>query len=114
MSVSLSDILTAAKNIVTALNNQAQTTISINGLQTVSNISAATLVKSSGGRVCSVSVIVAGSASGTIYDVNNVLGTSNPVFKIPTTVGVTFVNMPTTNGIVVAPGSGQTVSVSYS
>jgi hypothetical protein len=114
MSVSLSDILTAAKNIVTALNNQAQTTLSINGLQTVSNISAATLVKSSGGRLATVSVVVAGSAPGAIYDSNNITVKSSQLFSVPNTLGVTFVNMPTTNGIVVAPGPGQTVSVSYS
>jgi hypothetical protein len=114
MSVSLSDILTAAKNIVTALNNQAQTTLSINGLQTISSIVSTTVVKTSGGRVATVSVIVAGSAAGKIYDANNTVTTSSQVFAIPNTVGVTFVNMPTTNGIVVVPGTGQTVSVSYS
>ena len=114
MPASIDDILTAAKNWVTALNNNTQTYLNVNGIVSVSGMTSATLVKSSAGRVCNVIVVVGGSAVGKVYDVSTVAGTSNPVFTIPTTAGVYPVNCPTNNGIVVAPGTGQTISVSYS
>jgi hypothetical protein len=110
---SLDDIFTTAKNIVTALNNASQIYLNVNGLQTISGITSATVVKASAGRVASVSVIVAG-AVGKIYDATGSTSTSNPIYVIPATVGVVFVNLPVSTGIVVAPGSGQTVSVSFS
>ncbi len=110
---SLSDILTAVKNIVTALNNAAQTYLNVQGAQTLSSLTTATVVKGSAGRVCNVSVLVAG-AVGAIYDASSSAATTNKIFVIPATVGVFTVNMPTSNGIVVAPGAGQTVSVSFS
>jgi hypothetical protein len=111
---SLDDILTAAKNNVSATNNLAQSFLNVNGLVNSAGITAATLVKSSPGRVATVVVIVAGSGAGHIYDAISASATTNPLFVIPMTVGVTVLNMPATFGIVVAPGSGQTVTVSYS
>jgi|APFre7841882654_1041346.scaffolds.fasta_scaffold02802_5 hypothetical protein len=113
-NTSLSDILTAVKNIVTALNNAAQTYLNVQGQQNKAAITAATLVKNGSGRVATVSVIVAGSATGNIYDSSSTTVTSSPIFIIPTTVGITVVNIPVSIGIVVAPGSGQTVTISYS
>ena len=111
---SLDDMLTTAKNVVTAINGLAQTYLAVNGSRISSDLTAATLLKTGSGRVAVVSVIVAGSAAGKIYDANSASLTSGPIYEIPTTVGVTFVNLPVVNGIVVAPGTGQTVSVSYS
>ena len=110
---SLDDVFTTSKNIVTALNNVSQVYLNVNGLKTAAGITTATVIKASVGRVASVSVIVAGSA-GKIYDATSVSSTANPIYVIPATVGVVFVNMPVSSGIVVAPGSGQTVSVSFS
>lgn len=112
--ISLSDILTTAKNVVTAINGLSQTYLSVQGNQIYSDITAATLLKKGPGRVATISIIAGGSAAGTIYDTNNASLTNNPIFTIPTTAGVTFINLPVVNGIVVAPGTGQTVSVSYS
>jgi hypothetical protein len=114
MAVSLSDILTAVKNIVTALNNAAQTYSNVNGLQSNANIISATVVKNGSGRLATVSIVVGGSANGTIYDANSTVSTSLPIFTIPNTPGVIFANIPVTYGILVIPGSGQTVTVSYS
>lgn len=113
-NVSLSDLLTTIKNVVTALNNAAQTYLNINGLQNNANITTATVVKTTSGRLAMVSVIAGGSANGTIYDAINTTSTSTPIFTIPDTPGVFFANLPVTNGIVVVPGSGQIVTVSYS
>jgi hypothetical protein len=110
---SLSDILTTAKNVVTAINGLSQTYLSVQGNQISADITTATLLKKGSGRVATVSIIV-GGASGFIYDAASNAATSNPIYIIPNTVGIIFVNLPVVNGIVVAPGAGQTVSVSYS
>lgn len=112
-AVSLTDILTTFKLLVQAVNNWSTTELDINGNQSLSGITSATLVKASPGRVVTLSVIVAGAA-GTIYDANSTTDTSRPICVIPATAGVTQVNMTCQFGIVVAPGSGQTASVGYS
>jgi hypothetical protein len=114
MAASLDDILTAIKNGVQAINNWSQTNLQINGFLTASNITTATQVKNGQGRLCYVSVIVAGSTVGKAYDTVGTTSTANVIFTIPNTVGVTFVNLPVSNGLVIVPGTGQTVAVSYS
>jgi hypothetical protein len=111
---SLSDILTTAKNIVTAISQLGQTYLSVEGSQITTNITSATLVLSGQGRIARVSVIVAGSGAGSIYDASSASATTDKLWTIPTTVGITEINLPVNNGIVVAPGSGQTVAISYS
>lgn len=111
---SLSDILTAAKNVVTAISGLGQTYVSVQGAQSTGSVSAATLVQLGNGRVATVVVTTAGSAAGHIYDGNTAASTTNPVYVIPNTVGVYVVNMPVTLGLVVTPGTGQVVNVSYS
>ena len=111
---SLDDMLTTAKNVVTAINGLAQTYLAVNGSRISPDITAATLLKIGSGRVAMVSIIIGGSNSGTIYDTNNASLTNNPIFTIPDTPGIIFVNLPVVNGIVVVPGTGQTVSVSFS
>ena len=110
---SLTDILTAAKNIVTAINGAAQNYINVQGAQSLANITAPTLVKASAGRVVVVSVSVAG-AVGAIYDANSATATTNKLYVIPAATGVVILNIPTNFGIVVAPGAGQVVAISYS
>ena len=111
---SLSDILTAAKNLVAAVNGASQTYLGINGAQTLAKITSATVVQTGGGRVATVSIVVAGSAAGTIYDASATTDTTRPIYTIPATLGVVYLNMPVSYGIVVAPGTGQTISISYS
>lgn len=111
---SMSDILTAAKNVVTAISQLGQTYLSVEGSRLYSDITAATVVLSGQGRIARVSVVVAGSATGSIYDANDATATSNKLWTIPTTAGITEINLPVNNGIVVAPGTGQTIAISYS
>lgn len=111
---SLVDILTAAKNVVTAINNVAGTYLNVQGSQNIANISTASLIKIGSGRVASISVTTAGTTTGLVYDTNSASSTSNPIYVIPNTIGVTFVNLPVTNGIVVAVGTGQIVTISFS
>lgn len=113
-SVSLSDILTATKNVVTAINGVATTALSIYGNQNKAGITAATVVKIGAGRLVNISVIVAGSADGAIYDSGALGVTVAPLCVVPQTLGVTSVNLAVSNGILVVPGSGQTVTVGFS
>jgi hypothetical protein len=57
---SLDDMLTTAKNIVTAINGVSQTYLNVNGSRISANITAATLLKTGSGRVAMVSIIVGG------------------------------------------------------
>jgi hypothetical protein len=116
MSASLSDILTSVKNIVTALATEAANYLNVNGQVCTSGLIAPTIVKASAGRIASVSVIVAGAATGLIYDATSLTDTTKPLYVIPMAVGTApyVVNLPASFGIVVVPGSGQTVTVSWS
>lgn len=111
---SLGDIFTTAKNIVTAINGWSQTTLQVEGNASATEIAAAAVVKIGEGRIARVSVIVGGSAVGYIHDAILSTASGPRVYTIPNTVGVYEVNMPVSSGIVVAPGTGQTVSISYS
>ena len=79
------------------------------------NLTAATVVKSSHGYVATVAVIATSSTAGAIYDATSTSGntSANQIVVIPATVGVYKIDFPTKNGIVVAPGTGQTVTISY-
>ena len=111
---SVSDILTSSQNIASAINNVAATYLLVQGSRNAPNLSAATLVKLGSGRMATISILTAGSGNGHIYDTNTAASTANPIFTIPNTIGVIFVNMPVSFGIVVAPGTGQVVTISYS
>jgi hypothetical protein len=114
---SLSDILTSIKNLVTTLGTASNNFLNVHGQTTVCNITAATLIKSSAGRVAQVSVISGGSAPGAIFDVVSLTGArTKQLYVIPDTVGTApyIVNMPASFGILVVPGTGQIVSVSFS
>jgi len=114
MSASLSDILTAAKNIVTAINSAAQTYLNVNGTSSQTAITSTTLIRSGQGRLAAVVVVTGGSATGAIYDVSSATLTTNQIGIIPTVPGVYVFNIPYNNGLVIAPGTGQKITVSYS
>jgi hypothetical protein len=120
---SLSDILTAAKNIAVALNTAAQTYISVQGAKRsltltpslpVVSPAGVHLVSSGQGRLASVSVVVAGSADAMIYDSNLTTSLTEALAVVDNVLGVTVINMPYNSGLVVVPGTGMTLVVSYS
>ncbi len=113
-ATSISDVLTAIKNIVLALNNETQTYLNINGSSCAANIGTATVVKTSPGRIVTISVITPGSTTGLIYDGAAVTATTKPLAVIQSMVGIFPVNLVASDGIVVIPGTGQVVSVGYS
>lgn len=111
---SLSDLLTTAKNIASAINGVAQTYVSVQGARILQNITSAAVVNNAAGRLAVVTVTTAGTTTGIIYDADATGITTRPIYIIPNTVGVVFVNLPVVYGIVVVPGTGQAVTVSYS
>lgn len=115
---SLSDILTSIKNLVIALNGATQAFNNVNGVSTTEAISTTTVVKTTPGRVASVSIITAGSTTGTIYDSSSKQVTTAPLWVIPEAAKSTgepyVVNLPTDVGILVVPGSGQVLTLSWS
>jgi hypothetical protein len=110
----LDDILTTQKNGVVAVNAVAENTFGVQGRKTALEISSATQIYTGTAWVARVSVIVAGSA-GAIYDANTIASAiaGQRLCIIPATVGIHEIMMPVTRGIVVSPGAGMIVSVSY-
>jgi len=109
-----SDQLTVWRQLTQAVNNLAETILNINGKQNSPEISMTTLVKTGAGRVAIVSVTTAGSTEGQVFDTNLVTSTANLVALIPQDVGVYVLNIPVALGIVINPGGGMVVTVSYS
>ncbi len=89
--------------------------INIAGPNTALNISAATVVKSGVGVICRVNVTTAGTTAGSVYDFNATTGegAANLVASIPDVVGNYEVYFKCSTGILIVPGTGQVVSVSY-
>jgi dethiobiotin synthetase len=80
------------------------------------NITAATVVKAAPGRLIRISVVVAGTTVGTVNDTTTTgaAAASNEIASIANTIGTYELDWPCLVGIVVVPGTGQTVAVSYS
>ena len=122
---SLDDILTTQKNGVVSINGLTTAITRYLGYRTSDPITASTLVYAGAGRLASYSIIVAGSTDGFIYDsaTTALAAASNLMAAIPkpsTTadapvpgIGVFQAGMFFTDGLVVIPGTGQTVAVTY-
>ena len=67
------------------------------------------------GRLARVQVLVAGTTPGAAYDSATVAGAAiaNQIGAWPNTVGTYTIDMPFLKGLVVTPGTGQTVAVSF-
>jgi|SRR6478609_7768217 len=114
MAASLDEILTAAKNIVTAINNASRQYLIIAGAQIYEKITAPTLVVTGHGRLCVVSVYTAGTTVGMAYDATVTTDTTKPLCSIPMAVGVYRIDLPFDFGLVIVPGTGHGITVSYS
>lgn len=85
------------------------------GQSALNNITAATVVKPAPGRIVRVQVLVAGSAAGAVYDATSTSGNTvaNQVGVTPNVAGSYLIDHPCVNGVVVAPGAGQTLAVTF-
>lgn len=86
------------------------------------NISTPTVVKAvtpdqslAQARVVRLSVTVAGTTPGTVNDCATVAAAAiaNQIAVIPNTAGSVLIDFPLLAGLVVVPGTGQTVGVTY-
>jgi hypothetical protein len=116
MPASLDDILTVQKNAVVAVNTLGQATLRGLGTATSTTVTAATLVVTGKGYLVRVAVVVAGSGSGLIsnYTAATSVPASTALMATPTTVGVYRAGQVFTDGLVVTPGTGQSINVTYS
>lgn len=112
----LDDVLTTQKNGVVGLNNINQTYAYLGGTITSSTVTSQTLTVTGSGRLVSISVIVAGTTNGTVNNAQSTGGVTaaNALCAIPNTIGVYQCGCAFTAGLVVTPGTGQSVNVTYS
>ena len=116
MTASLSDLLTAQKNGVVAINNVAQTNQKSLGTQTSSTVTSSTVIITGSGYLVNFSVVVAGSSVGTIYNASTTGGAaaSNALCVIPDATGIYKAGQAYSTGLVVVPRTGQSVNITYS
>jgi len=116
MTASLADILTTQKNAVIGVNNISDTLYNLEGFRNSREISTVTFLQQGDSWIARVSVIVAGSSTGLIYDAPSagLAGTGNRLYVIQNTVGIQEVKLPANQGIVVQPGTGMILCVAFS
>lgn len=88
------------------------------GARSALNVSATTLIKAGAGTLFKVVIVTPPTAAGAIYDsaTTGGISTSNLIDTIGTGLASSYVfdlAWPCANGIVVNPGTGGVVSVSY-
>lgn len=114
----LDDILTTQKNGVNAINSLGQSLKLYNEGQYTSNtVTTSTFIAAGSGRLVSVAVVIKGSADGLIHNAGSVgaISLSNRLCAAPTAAsGVYPVGAKFTNGLVIVPGTGQALNVTYS
>ena len=113
---SLDDILTVQKNGVVALGNLNQATLRDAGTNTSATVTSSTVIYVGPGRVVNYAVVIAGTGAGGVYNASTTAGAnaSNQLCSIPTTVGVFPTGQTFSNGLVITPGAGQSINVTYS
>jgi len=116
MPASLDDILTVQKNAVVAVNTLGQATLRGLGTTTSATVTAATLVVTGKGYLVRVAVVVAGSGSGLIsnYTSTTSVPASTALMATPATIAIIETGQVFTNGLVITPGTGQSINVTYS
>ena len=117
----LDDILTTQKNGVVAINNLNQTNAYLGGRVTSATIDAATgatLIVTGSGRLVNYSITVKGTGAGTIYNAISTTTAAAANALVATTatqeVGVYSAGLHFSNGLVVSPGTGQSLNITYS
>jgi hypothetical protein len=112
---SLSDILTAVQHVASNIATAADRYMRAQGQGIGAALTAPTVLKQGTGRVVMVSVTTAGTTTGQIIDAALATATHPVIAIIPTAAGAPVtVNLPFQLGLLVVPGAGMTVSVSYS
>ncbi len=111
----VNDVLTALQNTNTALSTLSSTWRRGQGNLTSVTVTTQTLITTSPGRLVSFNVLVVGSGNGTI---NNSASTANAaaanaLVATPQTLGTFPVGAEFNTGLVISPGTGQSINVTY-
>jgi len=87
----------------------------VTGQNSALNITVSTVVKAAPGQVLTATEVVAGNAPGTINDclTTGAAAAANQIATLPASVGSQRLDFPCQVGIVVVPGTGQTIAISY-
>lgn len=103
------------KNLSQLIQSLGNVTWNATNAKTSTTVTSATLVYAGSGTLINFAVTVAGSAAGTINNSATTGGAAaaNVLCATPNTVGVIPVGSKFTNGLVVSPGTGQSVNVTY-
>jgi hypothetical protein len=109
-----STIITVAKALAQAIAQAGQNYLSVQGAQSTPAITKATVLKNGPGRICTIIVTVAGSTTGSVVDSAVTAAVTPVVYVIPEAVGIYVVNYPMAYGLIVIPGTGQSINVSWS
>ena len=102
------------KNLSQLIQSLGNVTWNGTNAKTSSVVTSATLIYAGSGTLVNFAVTVAGVA-GTINNSATVAGAAsgNVLCATPATVGIVAVGSRFTNGLVVSPGAGQSVNVTY-
>lgn len=113
---SLDDILTTQKNGVVGVNGLNQTMRRAQGTNTSATVTSQTLITATKGYLVNFSVVVAGTTAGTINNAATTAASAaaNAICATPTTLGVYSCGAVFSNGLVINPGTGQSINVTYS
>lgn len=116
LASSFEAISTNIASLSTNIANLATTSSYLAGKNTSSTVTSSTLVVAGSGRLVGVSIIVAGTTSGLIHNSATTGGASasNALVATPVTIGFYAVGQRFTNGLVIVPGTGQSINVTYS
>lgn len=117
----LDDILTTQKNGVVAINTLNQINAYLGGRltsATISSTSGTVLIVTGSGRLVNYSITVKGSTAGVIYNAISATNSNASNALVATTatqeVGVYSCGLHFSNGLVVTPGTGQSLNITYS
>ena len=106
------------KNGVVAINSYSTALNKFPGTSNSLEASTSKVIKTSGGWLASVSIIIAGSTTTYLYDTatSSGIATGNRIYAIPSSVavGVYQVQVPFLSGLAIAPGTGAIITVNYS
>jgi hypothetical protein len=102
---------------MTVMGANIEKVIPVTGEVAAFNItSGAKLIKVGPGRVGTLTTIVAGTTVGTVNDAatTGAAAVANQIAAVPNTLGASVsLNFPFDKGLVIVPGTGQVLAVSY-
>lgn len=108
--------LSALQQVMRGINGLATTNLFIAGNTTSASYATSIILSTQAGWIANIQVMAAGSAPGFIYNAQTFSGAvdANKLMPIQTSLGLQhgFVNF--NNGMVMIPGPGQLVNVTYS